>query len=101
MTISGSRRTLACDREQTFLLLPSLDEWLSQDRFAGFVISAVDAKSSALGVSARADHLASDTNSCGPEGVATARARHHARLRGRRRNCNIVRRDSPKRSAGC
>src|SRR3954447_25770450 len=34
---------LGCDREQVFLLPPSLDEWLPEDHFARFVISAVDA----------------------------------------------------------
>lgn len=33
---------LGCDREQTFLLPPSLDEWLPEDHFARFVISAVE-----------------------------------------------------------
>jgi len=34
---------LACDREQAFLLPPSLDEWLPEDHFARFVIAAVEA----------------------------------------------------------
>jgi transposase len=34
---------LGCDREQTFLLPPSLDEWLPPDHFARFVIAAVEA----------------------------------------------------------
>ena len=34
---------LGCDREQAFLLPPSLDEWLPQDHFARFVIAAVEA----------------------------------------------------------
>jgi transposase len=34
---------LGCDREQAFLLPPSLDEWLPEDHFARFVIAAVDA----------------------------------------------------------
>lgn len=34
---------LGCDREQSFLLPPSLDEWLPEDHFARFVISAVEA----------------------------------------------------------
>ena len=38
-----SQNFLGCDREQTFLLPPSVDEWLPQDHFARFVISAVDA----------------------------------------------------------
>ena len=33
---------LGCDREQTFLLPPSLDEWLPDDHFARFVIAAVE-----------------------------------------------------------
>src|SRR3954470_11000117 len=33
---------LGCDRGQTFLLPPSLDEWLPEDHFARFVISAVE-----------------------------------------------------------
>ena len=38
-----SRNFLACDREQAFLLPPSLDEWLPEDHFARFVIAAVEA----------------------------------------------------------
>ena len=34
---------LGCDRDQPFLLPPSLDEWLPADHFARFVISAVGA----------------------------------------------------------
>jgi transposase len=34
---------LGCDRDQPFLLPPSLDEWLPADHFARFVIAAVDA----------------------------------------------------------
>jgi hypothetical protein len=34
---------LGCDREQAFLLPPSLDEWLPEDHFARFVIAAVEA----------------------------------------------------------
>ena len=34
---------MGCDREQAFLLPPSLDEWLPQDHFARFVIAAVEA----------------------------------------------------------
>src|ERR687898_3135298 len=34
---------LACDRDQAFLLPPSLDEWLPEDHFARFVIAAVEA----------------------------------------------------------
>ena len=38
-----SPRFLGCDREQAFLLPPSLDEWLPEDHFARFVIGAVEA----------------------------------------------------------
>ena len=38
-----SQSFLGCDREQTFLLPPSLDEWLPEDHFARFVIAAVEA----------------------------------------------------------
>jgi len=38
-----SRNFLGCDREQAFLLPPSLDEWLPEDHFARFVIAAVGA----------------------------------------------------------
>src|SRR4051812_49757591 len=38
-----SQNFLGCDREQAFLLPPSLDEWLPEDHFARFVISAVEA----------------------------------------------------------
>lgn len=38
-----SQNFLGCDREQTFLLPPSLDEWLPADHFARFVIAAVEA----------------------------------------------------------
>src|SRR5947209_1456805 len=34
---------LGCDREQPFLLPPSLDEWLPEDHFARFVMAAVGA----------------------------------------------------------
>jgi transposase len=34
---------IACDREQAFLLPPSLREWLSEDHLAWFVIEAVEA----------------------------------------------------------
>ena len=34
---------IACDRERELLLPPSLREWLAEDRFAWFVIDAVDA----------------------------------------------------------
>ena len=34
---------LGCDREQSYLLPPSLDEWLPGDHFARFVIAAVEA----------------------------------------------------------
>jgi transposase len=37
------RRTFGCDREQAFLLPPSLSEWLPEDHFARFVIAAVEA----------------------------------------------------------
>jgi hypothetical protein len=33
---------LGCDREQAFLLPPSLDEWLGEDHFARFVIAMVE-----------------------------------------------------------
>jgi hypothetical protein len=32
---------LGCDREQSFLMPPSLDEWLPGDHFARFVIAMV------------------------------------------------------------
>jgi transposase len=38
-----SQNFLGCDREQAFLLPPSLGEWLPEDHFARFVIAAVDA----------------------------------------------------------
>ena len=38
-----SQNFLGCDREQVFLLPPSLDEWLPEDHFARFVIAAVEA----------------------------------------------------------
>ena len=38
-----SQNFLGCDREQAFLLPPSLDEWLPEDHFARFVIAAVEA----------------------------------------------------------
>ena len=38
-----SQNFLGCDREQSFLLPPSLDEWLPADHFARFVIAAVEA----------------------------------------------------------
>ena len=34
---------MGCDREQAFLLPPSLGEWLPEDHFARFVIAAVEA----------------------------------------------------------
>ena len=34
---------LGCDREQAFLLPPSVDQWLPADHFARFVIAAVEA----------------------------------------------------------
>src|SRR5215211_5343564 len=33
---------LGCDREQVFLLPPSVDDWLPEDHFARFVIAAVE-----------------------------------------------------------
>jgi hypothetical protein len=33
---------LACDRDQELLLPPNLREWLPEDHFAWFVLSAVD-----------------------------------------------------------
>src|SRR5215211_7531019 len=38
-----SQNFIACDREQAFLLPPSLDEWLPEDHFARFGIAAVEA----------------------------------------------------------
>ena len=38
-----SQNFLGCDREQAFLLPPSLDEWLPDDHLARFVIAAVKA----------------------------------------------------------
>jgi transposase len=38
-----SQNFLGCDRQQAFLLPPSLDEWLPEDHFARFVIAAVEA----------------------------------------------------------
>jgi transposase len=38
-----SQNFLGCDRDQVFLLPPSLDEWLPADHFAWFVITAVEA----------------------------------------------------------
>jgi transposase len=38
-----SQNFLGCDREQSFLLPPSLDQWLPADHFARFVIAAVEA----------------------------------------------------------
>jgi transposase len=38
-----SQNFSGCNREQAFLLLPSLDEWLPQDHFARLVIAAVEA----------------------------------------------------------
>jgi transposase len=38
-----SQNFLGCDRGQTFLLPPSLDEWLPADHFARFVIASVEA----------------------------------------------------------
>ena len=34
---------VACDRDQEFLLPPSLREWLAEDHLAWFVLDAVDA----------------------------------------------------------
>jgi transposase len=51
-----SQNFLGCDREQVFLLPPSLDEWLPEDHFARFVIAAVEAMDlSALYADYRAD----------------------------------------------
>ena len=33
---------LGCDRDQSFLMPPSLDEWLPQDHLARFVIAMVE-----------------------------------------------------------
>jgi transposase len=33
---------LGCDREQAFLMPPSLDEWLPENHFARFVIAMVE-----------------------------------------------------------
>jgi hypothetical protein len=33
---------LGCDREQVFLLPPSVDDWLPVDHFARFLISAIE-----------------------------------------------------------
>jgi hypothetical protein len=33
---------LGCDREQVFLLPPSVDDWLAADHFARFVIAAIE-----------------------------------------------------------
>jgi len=41
--VGMSQGFLGCDREQAFLLPPSLDEWLPEDHFAWFVIEAVGA----------------------------------------------------------
>jgi transposase len=38
-----SQNFLGCDREQAFLLPPSLDDWLPEDHFARFVTAAVEA----------------------------------------------------------
>jgi len=47
---------LGCDREQAFLLPPSLDEWLPENHFARFVIAAVGAMDlSAFYADCRAD----------------------------------------------
>jgi len=35
-------RVFECDREQAFLLPPSLRDWLPEDHLAWFVIAAVD-----------------------------------------------------------
>jgi hypothetical protein len=40
---------LGCDREQAFLLPPSLDEWLPEDHFARFVIAAITAPTDTAG----------------------------------------------------
>jgi transposase len=54
-----SQTFIACDREQAFLLPPSLDEWLPEDHFARFVIAAVDAMDlSAFSADYRADGMA-------------------------------------------
>ena len=37
-----SQNFLACDRDQEFLLPPSLREWLAEDHLAWFVLDAVD-----------------------------------------------------------
>jgi hypothetical protein len=42
MTIPGmARNFIECDREQAFLMPPSLREWLPEDHLAWFVIDAV------------------------------------------------------------
>jgi hypothetical protein len=33
---------IGCDREQAFLLPPSLSEWLAEDHLAWFVVEAVE-----------------------------------------------------------
>lgn len=37
-----AQRFLGCDRDQVFLLPPSVDDWLPVDHFARFVIAIVD-----------------------------------------------------------
>jgi transposase len=37
-----AQRFLGCDRDQSFLMPPSLDEWLPEDHFARFVIAMVE-----------------------------------------------------------
>jgi transposase len=37
-----ARNFLGCDRDQSFLMPPSLDEWLPEDHFARFVIAMVE-----------------------------------------------------------
>ena len=37
-----AQRFLGCDREQVFLLPPSVDDWLPADHFARFVIAIVE-----------------------------------------------------------
>jgi transposase len=38
-----AQRFIACDREQSFLMPPDVREWLPEDHFAWFVLSAVEA----------------------------------------------------------
>jgi hypothetical protein len=37
-----AQRFLGCDRDQVFLLPPSVDDWLPADHFARFVIAVVE-----------------------------------------------------------